>query len=482
MLIPGEVSNLEAMLIEITFGVVFAFVFAILLDRITQPSLDILQFDDMVGHGRKFVHVLVRNKPRKLLFRETAINCQPQVTYVDADNNSTIGPFSTKWASQPNPISPAIDPQTHQFVYLPDETKIDQARREDIPAGASRTLDVALKISGDAECYVHTPMNFLTQDHRPQDHRLNGNRYRVDVVVTSENGARAQRQFILENTGTNPDGLTLRTSPAFTETSADSDALPSGLSPPPPQASGERIGEAMAAIAIIIVSPLLSAVMINAAEYLSSQVTHDTVLLSALGLPTQLFDSIMQSTDAQLMKAIAFDPGAFSFGAPPWWVSVVSTLVILVLAYLLTPRTGKSAGAQKGMFEWLSSVSKDARTFFLSFSSVSLAVILFLLGQTNRDHEALANLIQQFESQKLQFLNQLLRYREGKFLQIFLLFTFALVLSLVIISEVFRPDNPRSQQSLSTYVSSGAFLVNLSLILTLVYEVTALVFLPVRYG
>ena len=100
--------------------------------------------------------------------------------------------------------------RSYARAYLPDETKVEQAKREDIPGGAGRMLDIAVKYDGDAECYVHTPENFFAPGMKPPNHRLNSRQYEVIVSVESENGAQATSTFMLENLGNRASDLILR--------------------------------------------------------------------------------------------------------------------------------------------------------------------------------------------------------------------------------------------------------------------------------
>ncbi len=202
-----DITNLQSL----AFSLVFAVGFAVFLHLSSKPSLEILAANDehAPGHPIKYVHVIVRNKDRRFLFRQTAVNCNSEVTFTEASSGRSFGPFRTKWASRPNPVVPTIDPSSHKAVLLPDETKIDQAGHEDIPSGSGRGLDIAVKIEGDTQCYAHSPENFFDPNYRPQTHRLDGTKYSVMVVVRSENKAKAQRAFMLSNIGCSASDLSL---------------------------------------------------------------------------------------------------------------------------------------------------------------------------------------------------------------------------------------------------------------------------------
>gem|GEM_PF-6101048 len=111
-----DITNLESLL----FSIGFAIAFAVFLHVSSRPSLEILPANDehARGHQMKYVHVIVRNKDRTFLFRQTAVNCTSDVTFTDLTTGALCGTFRTKWASRPNPVVPTIHPTSHQAVLV----------------------------------------------------------------------------------------------------------------------------------------------------------------------------------------------------------------------------------------------------------------------------------------------------------------------------------------------------------------------------
>lgn len=211
----GDITNKGT----IFFELFLSFIISILLWHFTKPSMKISVVQDMAGKNSKYLHVKVSNKGRFLFInRETAYETKGEITFTDMKTNQPSKRYFPKWASKPNPIIPVVLPSNVSISGQPavhtgyqfDETKIGDSKIEDIYSGSTKLLDIAVKFSGESEFYALTPENFADANFKPADCKITGERYLVNVKITSENGAQCDRKFVLENRDATFEGFLLR--------------------------------------------------------------------------------------------------------------------------------------------------------------------------------------------------------------------------------------------------------------------------------
>ena len=206
-----EVSETVSKLVEI-FRWIWPFIVSLimlfLIEYLRRPCIEIMYRDEPVTqHPLRWVHVFVTNKPLRFISRYTAMECCGKVTYINLQTGEVKGPFENKWASKPNPIRIDLDPYGKP-TFLVDETLIPQAKVENIPSGAVRPLDIAVKFDGDDKAYIWTPESL----YNPKDpkYELKEGEYEVRVRIEAPNLTPVEKVFILENKGTKVSGLRLR--------------------------------------------------------------------------------------------------------------------------------------------------------------------------------------------------------------------------------------------------------------------------------
>jgi hypothetical protein len=180
----------------------------ILIDYFRKPRIEIRYKDEPISKDpRRWVHVFVVNKPLQIISRYTAMECRGKVVYTHLQTGETKGPFENKWASRVNPIRVELD-SSNRPVVLVDETLIQQAKVENIPPGAERGLDIAVKFNGENEAYIWTPESYYNRKN--PKYELKQGEYRVKVRIEAPGLCPVEKTFILENRGNKASGLRLR--------------------------------------------------------------------------------------------------------------------------------------------------------------------------------------------------------------------------------------------------------------------------------
>jgi hypothetical protein len=176
---------------------------ALLIDRMRMPKLKIHVDEsangdvtyqpghNLAGQRWKFFRVFVENKrmPKifSWLFRQTAENCRAIIT-ISGVNNPTGFSYKGRWASTPE--LPFYQQLGVVKIFDPDPVTI--------LAGNKEILDVITKYEHDAPAYGWNNEAYLeTSNWRTQGYRLNPGRYRINILVTSQNGVSATKEFFL---------------------------------------------------------------------------------------------------------------------------------------------------------------------------------------------------------------------------------------------------------------------------------------------
>jgi hypothetical protein len=123
--------------------------------------------------GMYFLHVVVKNEARGFLGGGTATDCEGQLR-IDAAT------YTPKWATRPEPLSWHLIPlQGNQVQAVPwiDWALMEECKSETLGPGEEKTLDIAVKVAGDDNVYIHEPRNYEDTQHKrnpkpPGDHHL----------------------------------------------------------------------------------------------------------------------------------------------------------------------------------------------------------------------------------------------------------------------------------------------------------------------
>lgn len=112
--------------------------------------------------GMYFLHVIVRNNARGFLGGGTASDCEG-VLVVNHQR------FTPKWASRPEPLSwhlVPVDGDKLRAVPWIDWALMEECKSETLGPREERTLDIAVKVAGDRNVYIHEPRNYEDPQHK----------------------------------------------------------------------------------------------------------------------------------------------------------------------------------------------------------------------------------------------------------------------------------------------------------------------------
>lgn len=154
-------------------AVVGGYFVVISINRWQRPTLVISLADNRYDGQAPahYVHLEVHNKKNRLhswIGGGTAVNCKCTITV----NGRS---FVTKWASR-EPWGTRVafsTPSGIRVAGVPDQQHIDQAKLEVINPDETKRVDVAVRSKGDADCYIHTPENFLQLESYPKGPEAN---------------------------------------------------------------------------------------------------------------------------------------------------------------------------------------------------------------------------------------------------------------------------------------------------------------------
>lgn len=144
-------------------GGFFSLVFVLLVERWRKPHLS-FQIEPLAPYhmGRKFLRVLVHNKPINRLLgvfttRQPALMCRAYVTFMQEDNTPVFADgrrMAARWSNTPEPVVRQLgnDSQGNPCV-INMRDPMRATNFVDIPAGETEPLDVVMRQPGDTTCY-----------------------------------------------------------------------------------------------------------------------------------------------------------------------------------------------------------------------------------------------------------------------------------------------------------------------------------------
>jgi hypothetical protein len=149
---------------------------------------------------RTYLRIFVENEhaPSWLAFihdRHPAFMCRALLTFKYENGDKVYLPeMLGRWAGTPEPLVPIVINGKLELavsmIYARDYI--------DIPSGSKTTLDVALKLDGDEQCYGWNNESYTKRDFRNKDWELDRGVYIVEVRVNT-NGREFNQSFKLFN-------------------------------------------------------------------------------------------------------------------------------------------------------------------------------------------------------------------------------------------------------------------------------------------
>jgi hypothetical protein len=181
--------------LTLLLGALLSLLFVLFVEKWRKPALTLTieHTPPLRPDGRKFLRVLVRNKPvGKLLSffttRQPALMCKAHLLFLNEDDTPRYAnerKMVGRWSSTPEPIVPQIigdDQGRPQIAFLGDPTKATDC--VDIPPNEEEVLDVLMKEDGQSCCYGWH--NGIIGHHNPpsnQTFELPKGRYHVLITV-----------------------------------------------------------------------------------------------------------------------------------------------------------------------------------------------------------------------------------------------------------------------------------------------------------
>jgi len=144
-----------------------------------------------VGQRWKYFRIRIFNKKMTwwlswLVKRQTAENCRATINFVGI-NNDTDFTFKGRWASTPE--LPFLN-EKFVKIFQPDPVTIAESDSE--------ILDVITKCENDHEAYGWNNEAYLdVHDWRTPEYKLNEGKYKVRIVINTQNGVSLKKEFYL---------------------------------------------------------------------------------------------------------------------------------------------------------------------------------------------------------------------------------------------------------------------------------------------
>lgn len=190
---------------EIIFNLFLAFigvVLALWYENLGAPRLIIekhVTTDSQTMYGKtKFLHLKVRNNPRKMPFvpRQTAYECHGTVTFLTKNMKEVCGPMPFKWDGTPEPVKKELS-EGDKRVYLFDNRLVRVCRYINIPPDEIESLAVAVRFIGEQDAFGWTPESYAKY-WRHENYQLPTGEYIARVKIKSSDTV-AEEDFIFIN-------------------------------------------------------------------------------------------------------------------------------------------------------------------------------------------------------------------------------------------------------------------------------------------
>jgi len=201
-------SNTFAFALGIVAAIDSGFLLSLVIFALQSPDLQVTVANDEWNPNSPFffLHVVVKNNSTGFLGGGIAAECRGEISVDGA------GKFTPKWATRAEPIHrdfAPVGPSGGTFITTVEPALIDQAKYETIGPEEERTLDIAVKVDGDAQCYIHEPENY----YEPM-HKRNGygpGKHQVALILKYGSRKTGPFEFVIDNgSGTKPNTVSLR--------------------------------------------------------------------------------------------------------------------------------------------------------------------------------------------------------------------------------------------------------------------------------
>lgn len=154
-----------------------------------------------------YLHLKVKNSSWGFLGGGVASNCRGTITLAGKG-------YAMKWANEPEPLITTGSTQFGGLTFptgLPQSWLVALAEVTEIPAGEIAVIDVAMKSTGDPNCYIHEAKNYWAPGHKANP--LAEGNYPFTLTITCRGRPPSSFNFLLVNgKGADPKSLEIRRS------------------------------------------------------------------------------------------------------------------------------------------------------------------------------------------------------------------------------------------------------------------------------
>jgi hypothetical protein len=215
---------LTDLLIGFGLGIVGSVLATVGYDWFVQAKLEILLDDGPPAQGQladrpphQFYHLVVKQKAPllPLTSRRPAWSCHATLEVFNFEGGRLSEPIYARWPSQPEPLLPQV--AGDRVINIIDFARLMSARKSDVHAYEEQKIAVALKYDGAADYCVFSNESYMHNLWENPAWRFAQGVFRLRVTVYYD-GGRSEREFLVNNSGTRRDSLSLDYSPQKTRT------------------------------------------------------------------------------------------------------------------------------------------------------------------------------------------------------------------------------------------------------------------------
>ena len=162
----------------------------------------------------RWIHVSIRNISTGLLGGGTASGVYGLLRFDPEKPGEGSRVFRTKWEAKDNPVgqvSELLSPNIIQTTLYGDRFRIPTVREEVLAAKEAKSLDIAVKWTGNPNAYVWDPMVFETMNFSDPRVALGPGEHRFDLCAVWGGNEHHLGKFSLGvGAGDGPESLTLK--------------------------------------------------------------------------------------------------------------------------------------------------------------------------------------------------------------------------------------------------------------------------------
>ena len=181
---------------DILLGAALAIGFAILVEYLRKPNLtqsieppvEISGNTQLSITNMRVVRVFINARPlpriTRWMMRAPALQCTAKISFNHLDGQDLFDrSMPGRWSNSPQPVQ-VVGVQNGNPIAVLDPHKLLTPSRIDIHPGERESLDIAVRIDNDSDCYGWNNDAYIHQWRNPE-WRLAAGRYLVRVTVTS---------------------------------------------------------------------------------------------------------------------------------------------------------------------------------------------------------------------------------------------------------------------------------------------------------